>query len=308
MKTNPIKGVLPVIHLPFHEDYSIDYAVLEKEIHWLFDNGVDGIVIAMVSEVFRLTDLERDQLVENVVKFTNNRGPVISSVGAESTIQAVRHAQQSQELGAAALMAIPPSMTISDEDGLTNYFESILEATNIPLIIQDASGYAGNSIPIHVQSTIYKKNPERVMFKPEGKPIGPYISSLRDSTNKDALIFEGTGGIGLYDSYKRGIAGTMPGSDLSKAIVEIWRALEAGNYKRARQIHLPLSTLIAIAHNLDAFLIIEKILLMEQGIFTNSLVRGPVGFKLDVETKREVLNLFHLIKRAIDKPQNAELL
>ena len=40
--------------------------------------------------------------------------------------------------------------------------------------------------------------------------------------------------------------------------------------------------------SLDAFLAVEKHLLVRQGIFKNTLVRGPVGFCLDEETKREV--------------------
>ena len=44
--------------------------------------------------------------------------------------------------------------------------------------------------------------------------------------------------------------------------------------------------------SLDAFLAVEKHLLVRQGIFKNTLVRGPVGFRLDDESKREVDRLF----------------
>ena len=37
---------------------------------------------------------------------------------------------------------------------------------------------------------------------------------------------------------------------------------------------------------------VEKHLLVWQGIFKNTLVRGPVGFRLDEETKHEVDRLF----------------
>jgi 4-hydroxy-tetrahydrodipicolinate synthase len=40
--------------------------------------------------------------------------------------------------------------------------------------------------------------------------------------------------------------------------------------------------------SLDCFLAVEKHLLVRQGIFKNTLVRGPVGFRLDDETKSEV--------------------
>ena len=85
---------------------------------------------------------------------------------------------------------------------------------------------------------------------------------------------------------------TMPGADLIRGIVPLWRALEAGDAEKADRIHGPLAALISMQTSLDAFLAVEKHLLVRQGIFKNTLVRGPVGFRLDEETKREVDRLF----------------
>ena len=57
-------GVWPVFQTPFHEDESIDYDTLEREIRWLFERGADGVAMAMVSEVLRLSGEERRELAE----------------------------------------------------------------------------------------------------------------------------------------------------------------------------------------------------------------------------------------------------
>jgi dihydrodipicolinate synthase/N-acetylneuraminate lyase len=44
-----LAGVLCVFQTPYHDDESIDYGTLEREIDWLFERGADGIVMAMVS-------------------------------------------------------------------------------------------------------------------------------------------------------------------------------------------------------------------------------------------------------------------
>jgi len=41
MTTPHIHGVLPVIQLPYHDDYSIDHATLQREIEWVFEEGVE---------------------------------------------------------------------------------------------------------------------------------------------------------------------------------------------------------------------------------------------------------------------------
>ena len=84
----------------------------------------------------------------------------------------------------------------------------------------------------------------------------------------------------------------MPGADLIDAIVALWRALQAGDDRRADDIAWPLSALVALQTGLDGFLAIEKYLLQKQGLFRNTLVRGPVAFRLDEETRREVDRLF----------------
>ena len=82
-------------------------------------------------------------------------------------------------------------------------------------------------------------------------------------------------------------------------IVALWRALEAGDEKRIYELSLPISNLVAVQNSLDAFLAIEKYLLVRQGVFRNTLVRGPVGYAMDDETRREVDRLFELVVRAV---------
>jgi 4-hydroxy-tetrahydrodipicolinate synthase len=163
----------------------------------------------------------------------------------------------------------------------------------IPVIVQDASGYVGNPMPIVMQARLLEEfGPERVLYKPEASPIGPKLTELREATAGRARVFEGTGGIALVDSFKRGVVGTMPGADLTRGLVPLWNALQAGDMEKADRIHGPLAALVSMQTSLDAFLAVEKHLLVRQGIFKNTLVRGPVGYHLDEETKREVDRLF----------------
>ena len=290
-----LQGVLPVFQTPYHEDESIDYATLEKEIEWLFDHGADGVVMAMVSEVLRLGGDERTELAENVCRLAGDR-PAVISVGAESTRLAVRYAQHAESVGAAAVMAVPPVSVAVTESELLRYYGAIIQAVEIPVIVQDASGYVGRPISVETQARILLEYGDRVLFKPEATPIGPKLSALRDATDGRARVFEGTGGIALVDSYRRGIVGTMPGADLIDGIVALWRALEAGDEPRIYRLSLPISSLVAMQHGLDAFLAIEKYLLVKQGVFRNTIVRGPVGYTLDEETRREVDRLFGLLQ------------
>lgn len=295
-----LKGVFPVFQTPYEENESIDWKTLEIEIDWLFTNGANGIVMAMVSEVLRLDRDERRQMVEHVVKFAANRGPVIISVGAESSYIAEENSRHAEANGASALMAIPPISIATSESQLVGYYHRIINACRLPVVVQDASGYVGRPMSISMQAQLLEAfGPERLLFKPEATPIGPRLSQLRDATGGKARIFEGTGGIALLDSFRRGVVGTMPGADLICGIVALWNSLVQGDENRAYQLSLVISSLIAVQNSLDAFLAVEKHLLVRQGVFQNTLVRGPVGYQLDDETRCEVDRLFDRLQSLV---------
>jgi 4-hydroxy-tetrahydrodipicolinate synthase len=296
----PVRGVLPVFQTPYHDDESIDFNTLDRELDWLLEQGADGVVMAMVSEVLRLSTEEREQLAQHVCRTIDKRGAVIISTGAESARIAERLSRHAEAAGADALMAIPPVSIALDEDELLRYYSRILNSVAIPVVVQDASGYVGRPMSIALQARIFHEFGKRVMFKPEAVPIGPRLSALRDATGGKACVFEGSGGIALVDSFRRGIAGTMPGADLIDVLVALWRNLEHGDDARINTLSLPLSSLIAMQNSLDAFLAIEKHILVRRGIFKNTLVRGPVGYRLDTETRAEVDRLFDLLMAVLN--------
>jgi 4-hydroxy-tetrahydrodipicolinate synthase len=296
-----LTGVFPVFQTPWLEDETLDTETLEKEIDWLYECGADGIVMAMVSETLRLDTEERQTLAEKACTFNKGRGAVVISVGAESSKVAERYAHHAEDCGAHAVMAIPPVATALGDAETISYYHRILRAVRLPVIVQDASGYVGRPMSINLQAQLLEEyGPERILYKPEASPIGPRLSALRDATGGRARIFEGTGGIALVDSHKRGVAGTMPGADLIRAIVPLWRALEMGDTAAAERIHGPLAALVSMQNSLDAFLAIEKHLLVRQGIFKNTVIRGPVGYHLDEETRREVERLFDRLTAAAE--------
>ncbi|MYE66995.1 MAG: dihydrodipicolinate synthase family protein, partial [Acidimicrobiia bacterium] len=103
-----LAGVFPVLQTPFDADDEIDAAALAAEIEWVYDCEVDGIVLAMVSEVLRLSTDERRRLAELFCELGLPHGPVIVSVGAESNKVALNLARHAEAAGATAVMAIPP--------------------------------------------------------------------------------------------------------------------------------------------------------------------------------------------------------
>ena len=103
----------------------------------------------------------------------------------------------------------------------------------------------------------------------------------------------------LVDSFRRGVVGTMPGAELIHAMVAVWRALERNDEASVYRLSLPIGALVQLQTGLDGFLAVEKYLLVKQGVFKNAIVRGPVAYRLDDETRREVDRLYELVCQAM---------
>jgi 4-hydroxy-tetrahydrodipicolinate synthase len=271
-------------------------------VDWAFSVGADGVGTGMVSEVLRLTVQERFELTEKLVEYTDGRGAVFASVGAENTPQAIAFAQQAQRAGCDAVMAIPPVASSLTTDELLDYFVAIAEAIDLTVVVQDASGYVGQSIPHTVCLELLERiGPQRIVFKPEAAPAGPNLSRLRDATGGRARVFEGSGGVQLVDGFRRGIVGTMPGVDLLDGVVMLWRALAHGDEATAYRLYFPICALVTLQMQagLDSFLEIEKHLLVRRGLFASTRRRPPREWELDSETAEEVDRLFAILRHEL---------
>jgi dihydrodipicolinate synthase/N-acetylneuraminate lyase len=297
-----LSGVFNVLQTPLTETDEIDELVLAREIEWLLKCGIDGAVLAMVSEVLRFSAEDRRKQWQLLLKLINGRIPVVASVGAESTYIATSLAKWAEIDGAAAVMATPPSAFATLSNEIRDYYVAIIESVKIPVIVQDASNYLGQPLDISLYvDLIDKYGAERVQFKPEAKPVKERLELLRDASGGRALVFEGQGGVDLLDTFPIGIVGTMPGAEVPWALVALFKALKEDDWDRARSIHAPLAKLISYQTTLDAYVAVEKYLLVKQGIFTSTRQRGPVGFILTDEMKVEIDLAFDQLKAAVDK-------
>lgn len=293
-QSDSISGILPVVHMPYLDDLRIDFETLRKEVDFLFDAGAQGFCLALVSDTLRLTTQERLELPARLTEFAEGRGPVIISVGAESTVQARAFARAAEDGGASAIMAIPPLSQGLAEPQLAEYFEELLEEVAVPVIIQDASSYVGKGMSLTFQAELFRKQGDRILFKPEATPLGPCISGLRDLTDGKARIYEGSGGILLIDSYRRGVDGTICGVEMLDALVALWNACVTGDWERAYQVYLPVCAIatLQMQGGLDGFIVTERYMLHRQGLFPNQVHRGPLSYELDEETRREIDRLY----------------
>ena len=292
--SSEIKGVLPVVLMPYTDAGAIDEDDFHSQAEHMLDVGCSGFVVGQVSEVMRLTTFERYRVAELMVEAAAGRGLAIMSTGGESAESAIDYSVHAQDVGVDALLLMHPSALACNDDEMVEYFSRVIRAVEIPVIIHHAKSMAKQPLSIDAQVRLFEEfGPDRVMFKPEASPTPPRVTMLRDRTGGQARIFEGDGGMMLLDCHRRGLVGTIPATETAEIVVALWNLLEAGERALAEPIAHRLSYLMChMMNSIDCYCALGKHLLKQRGIVKATHTRGPVRFELDSETRDEVERIY----------------
>jgi 4-hydroxy-tetrahydrodipicolinate synthase len=104
-----MRGVFPIVVTPFHDDGSIDYASLDRLVDHLLEQGAHGLgLFGNASEGYTLAASERVEMLKRIGKRVDGKVPLVVSSGSTGTDSAVELSVQARDLGAAALMVLPP--------------------------------------------------------------------------------------------------------------------------------------------------------------------------------------------------------
>src|SRR5436309_12849 len=133
------QGVFPILVTPFDDHSRVDEESLRRLVEFTIEAGVHGLGVAIGSEVFRLSELERRQVARIVVDQARGRVPVVINTGAQGTEVAVHYSRMAEEAGADALMVMPPSFLPVGPAEIREYFRAISDAVRVPIFIQDAA-------------------------------------------------------------------------------------------------------------------------------------------------------------------------
>lgn len=126
---SPWHGILVATSLQFDGSGELDLGAYRDNVAWLAEQGMDGVAPnGSLGEYQSLSWDERDAVVRTAVEAAQASGKdfvVMPGVGAYSGREAQRHAQVAKDLGAAAVMCLPPNAYRADERAVLEHYELV---------------------------------------------------------------------------------------------------------------------------------------------------------------------------------------
>jgi 4-hydroxy-tetrahydrodipicolinate synthase len=242
-----LRGIIPAIVTPFDADNAVDHAVLRLVTTRLVQGGVHAIMATGGTGEFpHLTAEERKAVIATIVDAVDGAIPVIAGTAACELGETLRLAESAAEVGAGAIISVPPFYFPLPDTALLDYFTRLAETSPLPLFIYNNPLYTGNPLSPELIVALLEL-PNVVGLKQSEGDLGQLVEIIHQARTVRDLkkgLFTGidsqltgalaSGADGVFSS----AAGIVP-----EKIVALFDAAERGDYAGARQQQLDLQPL-----------------------------------------------------------------
>lgn len=266
-------GVMPAVTTCFGERYEVDHDFMLRHCRWLLDKGCTALVLlGSLGEGATLSFEEKIGVLRTGVKAAQGRAPVVASISALSTDEAVSLAKGAADVGCDALMVLPPYVYQGDWREMKAHVTAVMKATSLAcMLYNNPVAYGTDFLPKQIQELAEYRNFEAVK---ESSTDARRVSDIRNlvgdrfhiSVGVDDMILAGIAG--GAQGWVAGLANALPGES-----VDLFNAALNRRYREAEDLYhwfLPLLRMDTV----PAFVQLIKLVQAEVGI-GNTRVRPP---------------------------------
>jgi 4-hydroxy-tetrahydrodipicolinate synthase len=241
------QGSLVALVTPFREG-KVDEVKLRALVERQVAAGTDAIVpCGTTGESPTLSHDEHRRVVEVVIEAARGRVPVVAGTGSNATAEAIDLTAHARKAGAAGALVVNPYYNRPTQEGLYRHFRAVADAVDIPILVYNIQSRTAVNVETDTLARLVKDCPNVVGVKEASGSLdqmtqvilacGSEFSVLSGDDNV-TLPLMAVGGRGVISV----IANLVP-----RDTAEMTHAALAGDWKRARELHLRLFPLCRAA-------------------------------------------------------------
>ena len=269
----PLHGIVTVLNTPFSTKGEIDLPALKRNVNYALVAGVAGFLVpAMASEVYKLSETERMDMVAAVLEETNGKVPVFAGAGETDLGKSKRLISEYISLGCKNVLFQIPFL---NETQFKNHFYELAATGPEMIMLQDwdSTGYGlSDNLILELFETVEAFR----CLKVETVPAGVKYSRILELTNGQLNVSGGWAVSQMIEGLKRGVHAFMP-TGMHRIYAEIYRLWTSGKVEEATLLFHQILPVLAFSNqHLDISIHFFKRLLNRQGIYPTANVREPI--------------------------------
>lgn len=140
----PLHGIVGYPITPFTNGDRVDEVRLADIVETMVEAGVHAIApLGSTGVLPYLSDDEREQVAETVLKRVAGRVPTLVGVSSLTTERALHHAKHAEAVGATSVMILPMSYWKLTDDEIMAHFKAVADAISIPIAVYNNPATGG---------------------------------------------------------------------------------------------------------------------------------------------------------------------
>ena len=244
-------GSIVALITPF-KNGAVDKDAFARLVEWHISEGTHGLVpCGTTGESPTLSHEEHMAVVEQCVKVSAGRVPVIAGAGSNNTAEALRLSQHAKDVGADGILVVTPYYNKPTQEGLYQHFKAINDEIDIPLVIYNIPPRSVIDMSVETMTRLSKlKNiigvkdatADLARVSKQRLAMGPDFCQL-SGEDATALAFMAHGGHGCI---------SVAANVAPKLCAQFQNACMQGNFSAALELQdklMPLHTALFIESN-----------------------------------------------------------
>ena len=234
---NRFKGTGIALITPFNEDMTVDFAALECIVNHVIDGGADFLVaLGTTSEAPTLTNEEKMQVVNTILKVNAKRLPVLLGLGGNNTAGVIEQIKAQDFTGIDGILSVVPYYNKPNQRGMKAHFTAIADASPVPVILYNVPGRVGVNLQAATCVEL-AKHPNIVAVKEASGNLQQIMEILRDKP-ADFDVISGDDGI-TQPMMALGAQGviSVAANAYIKPFARMMKAMKEGRTDEALKLH-----------------------------------------------------------------------
>ncbi|MEG4643650.1 4-hydroxy-tetrahydrodipicolinate synthase [Paracoccus sp. APAP_BH8] len=251
-----LQGVMPALVTPFDAAGKIDFAAFEKLLTNLRAAGVSGWVPCGSSGEYNfMSDEERDSVLKFVKDFAKPGEILIAGTNAPSTAGVIANTLRAKEMGYDAVLLATPFYTKPTQAELIKHFQTVLEATDMPIVLYSYPDKDGIELGWEVLDAL-ADDPRIIGIKESSGSLQRAIGIATRYKDRIQLV-SGSDDIALDFMFWGADAWICgPANCMAKAVCDLDRTYRSGDLDKARA---QMATLYTAMNILESGKFVQKL-------------------------------------------------
>ena len=242
-----LKGLGVAMVTPFHPDGTIDFESIPRVVEQIVSGQADYLVVlGTTAEVACLSAKEKRQVVQAIVSANQNRLPLVIGIGGNNTAQLVAEIQATDLSAFGALLSVSPYYNKPTQEGIYHHFSELAKASPLPIIVYNVPSRTGSSVEASTFVRLAQDFENIIAIKEASGSMLQAQEIIKEAPSHIQVI-SGDDALTL-PMLLAGAVGTISvlGNAMPIPLTKMFEYVEAGNLKKAYQLHYELLDMIQL--------------------------------------------------------------